>query len=632
MSLDILRILIVDPAGQISGSVKRNYNNVYTCDNPRDAMLLAKQIEPDCIICDHDVADTFLDINNGVDLLSLVGEEKKGTAKILVSSSEDFERIQKAINQAGVFRVIPKTFSDDILKDSIDSAFEYVELLRENSGLVARAEARKQYLTDLRSVLENKQKEQAQTMIESTTRVKDIKTKFEIINGLLISIQNANSIYELEKTIKDQLYGVIGVDYVKIILDQQKLPEGTPNIISTHLFCSGSNLGYIRFGRGVSSGRTDVFSSYEVELLDRVSDIVSMCVDKIIRFSNLKKLKDQWESVFNSIEEPLVVINRDFEIVQANSSFEKLTKVYDDGLLGKKCHNVMTGENVDTCCSGCNVRQTFDTGEPTGSQVNFNSGKKCYTTWAYPIFEGKEINCVIQFYKDISEQIVYKEKILYSEKLAELGIIAGSVAHEINNPIGGILSFLQIMLMETDKSTDLYEDLAEMEKAAKRCKQITDNLLHFSRQSRDEEVKDVEISAVFATLIPLVQLQIRHENIKIDLNDNSEGACVKGVFNEIVQAFLNIVNASVETIQKKGGEGFINIDVFVEGTGLIASIYDNGAKLIDDAEFQNLALFVTKKIIKGYNGQINIGQRNDAEGNYYRVCLPTVVKDGLQQL
>ena len=627
MSFNILRILVVDPSGGISNSVKNNFNNVYSSNNAREAILLAKQIEPDCIVCDYDISDSFLDIKNGVDLLTSLDVEKKETAKILVSSSEEFDKIQKAINQAGVFKFIPKPFSDSDFTDPINSAFEYIELLRENSGLVSRAEARNQYLMNLKSTLENKQKEQQETINVSDLNVRNIKNEYEIINSILTSIQSAGSVSELEQIIVDQLYEPMGVDYVKIILSQEKLPQDTPNVISTHLFCSGVNLGYIKFGRGAKSSNALVFCTSEVELLDRVSDIVAMCTDKIIRFSTIKHLKEQWDSVFNSIGEPLVVVNKAFEIVQANRSFEKFTGIEGKDILGNKCYSSVMGKEATSCCDGCNIAKTFETGLPTGSQIKLDNGKKSYTTWAYPIFEGKEINNFVQFYKDVSEQTVYKEKILYSEKLAELGIISGSIAHEINNPIGGILAFLQMMMSETDKNSSLYEDLIEMEKAAKRCKQIADNLLHFSRQSKDEEIKDVEISSIFSTLIPLVQLQIRHENININLNDKSNGASVSGVFNELVQAFLNIVNTSVELIQKKGVQGFINIDVKEEGSNLIVSTYDNGAKFIDDEEFQNLALFVTKKIITGYNGKIDIGQRNDAEGNYFWVSLPKVVKE-----
>ena len=102
MSFNILRILVVDPSGEISNSVKNKFNNVYSSTNARDAMLLSKQIEPDCIVCDYDVSDSFMDINNGVDLLTSLGTDKKEVAKILVSSSEEFDKIQKAINQAGV--------------------------------------------------------------------------------------------------------------------------------------------------------------------------------------------------------------------------------------------------------------------------------------------------------------------------------------------------------------------------------------------------------------------------------------------------------------------------------------------------------------------------------------------------
>ena len=227
----------------------------------------------------------------------------------------------------------------------------------------------------------------------------------------------------------------------------------------------------------------------------------------------------------------------------------------------------------------------------------------------------------VHFYKDISDQINYRERLVYSEKLAEIGILAGSVAHEINNPIGGIIALLQILISETKEEGRYLDDLKEMERAAQRCKQIVDNLLHFSRTSNDDEIREVEFCSVFKTLTPLIQLQIRHENIKLDIEADGAGLFVKAVFNELVQSLLNVINTSMELISKRSAPGFIKVSVKKESSMLLLEVTDNGIPVnTAGTGFGSLALFVTGKIVKGYKGS-SLFEHVDGE-NKYRLYFP----------
>ena len=260
---------------------------------------------------------------------------------------------------------------------------------------------------------------------------------------------------------------------------------------------------------------------------------------------------------------------------------------------------------------------------PAGSVVRFGDGQKSYNAWTYPIIENGVSKTAVQFYKDVSEQVIYREKLLYSEKMAEIGILAGSVAHEINNPVGGVLALLQVMMRELDKNSAMYEDLLEMEKAAKRCKQIVDNLLHFSRRSRDEDIKDIEVSSIFSSMLPVIELQTRHENIIVVLMITAT-AVVLGVFNELVQVFLNVVNTSVELIAKKGTGGKISIDINYKNEKLDVLISDNGIALdlnvlSGGGEFKSLALFVAKRILKSHNGSIDFERKYNI--NLYKISF-----------
>jgi PAS domain S-box-containing protein len=364
-----------------------------------------------------------------------------------------------------------------------------------------------------------------------------------------------------------------------------------------------------------------VFPCHEIDFLEKVTDVVAMSVEKIVRFYALEKIKKQWESSFDSIDDPIVIIDDRFNILRSNRAFAEATGENLKDIAGKKCYDVFQTKKTNIPCAGCNIKNAFATGQPVGSEVRAQSEKRFYTTWSYPVKDNDRVLSAVHFYKDISDQINYRERLVYSEKLAEIGILAGSVAHEINNPIGGIIALLQILISETKEEGRYLDDLKEMERAAQRCKQIVDNLLHFSRTSNDDEIREVEFCSVFKTLTPLIQLQIRHENIKLDIEADGAGLFVKAVFNELVQSLLNVINTSMELISKRSAPGFIKVSVKKESSMLLLEVTDNGIPVnTAGTGFGSLALFVTGKIVKGYKGS-SLFEHVDGE-NKYRLYFP----------
>jgi len=629
LSFDILvtgnesqrRIIILDQGKEDSNVLKNlilNYKfdftpAVYIAVEVTEAINLAKQFHPDCIMAYGDAGREFFCE------LERLGIE---SARILICKNPGFDDIKDAINRSGVFRIIFKPWTEEEVSSAIKSAIEYIDITRSNSCLIAKAEARNRYLLQLKETLENKGNEQQVNINTSAFTVKGMNTDFEVMNAVLCSLQGIDSIEKVERNIKKVLSEHMGIKEIKIELEHRNNATGagvaSEGFLCLPLFCSGCFLGEMIFQKD------GFFVSHEIDFLEKVSDVVAMSAEKIVRFFALEKIKKQWESSFDSIDDPIVIIDDRFNILRANRAFAETTQESLKDISGKKCYDVFQTDKKHIPCAGCNIRKAFESGQPAGSEITAQSGKRFYTTWSYPIKDSERIVSAVHFYKDVSDQVSYRERLVYSEKLAEIGILAGSVAHEINNPIGGIIALLQIIITETNELHPYYNDLKEMEIAAQRCKHIVDNLLHFSRSSRDEEVRDVEFNSIFKTLSPLIELQIRHENIKYIVESEGHGFFVKAVFNELVQSILNIINTSIELISKRQGSGFIKVSVKKDNTMLLLEITDNGIPLKNEGlGFGSLALFVTEKIVKGYRGMSYFEHVNGE--NRYRLYFPLSV-------
>jgi len=629
LSFDILvtrddshrRIIILDQGKEESSILKNLILNqkfeftpsVYIAVEPGEAINLAKQFHPDCMIAYGDAGrEFFYELERlGID-----------PAKILICKNPSFDDIKESINKGGVFRVIFKPWTEEEIYSSIKSAVEYIDITRSNSHLVAKVEARNLYLLQLKEALENKSKEQQVSINTYAFTVKGMNTDLEVMNAVLCSLQGVEKVEQIEQNLKKALHEHMGIKDIKINLEYKSNPTGkgiaSEGFLNMPLFCSGCFLGEIIFQK------EGFFASHEIDLLEKVCDVVAMSAEKIVRFFALEKIKRQWESSFDSIDDPIVIIDDRFNVLRANRAFAEATLENLRDIAGKKCYDVFQTDKTHIPCAGCNIRNAFDSGHPAGSEITAQSGKRFYTTWSYPIKDAERTVSAVHFYKDISEQVSYRERLVYSEKLAEIGILAGSVAHEINNPIGGIIALLQIIIAETNTEHPYYDDLKEMEVAAQRCKHIVDNLLHFSRSSRDEQVRDVEFSSIFKTLSPLIELQIRHENIKYTVETDGATFFVKAVFNELVQAVLNLINTSTELISKRQGSGFIKVSVKKDNSMLLLEITDNGIPLKNEGlGFGSLALFVTEKIVKGYRGMSYFEHLNGE--NRYRLYFPLSV-------
>lgn len=628
----------------LSSDVVKHKLEIYSSYSVKEFQLVSDQIQIDCLLCDYNLKSEEDKIINGVDFLVKFKQDE--CVKILLSEDLNFYELKYAINEAGIYRNIAKPYEESELRIAIEHSIEYLELIKENSRLLKNAENQNLFLQNLKLLLEKKEEKKTKAIEESGQMVKDFKIEVELMNKFLTGLQKIEDLKSVEKILLDVLFENLNVDFVKLYIqdfEEGVIPVSSDNRLNISLVCSDYKLGILSVGK-----TNEPFLDNEKSFLKKIADVVAMTAEKLIRFSVLERMKKQWEATFDSINEPLIIINSEYIVSRANIAFEKLSGVGIKNIIGKRCYSLLN-PIVDRPCSGCKVKEVFSTCTPQGAEVFLKNNSKWFTTWTYPIYYNNKVDRIVQFYKDETEKKIYREKIVHTEKLAEIGILAGSVAHEINNPIGGIIAFLQLMDRDSSISEIVKLDLKEMETAAQRCKRIVENLLHFSRKSRDEKKQKIEISNVINSLLPLVQIQIKHDNIDIVYKDDTSNVFLDGVFNELVQSLLNIVYTSIDSIflkisslyDKKSFKGLLTINTFEEAGKIFISLKDNGVLVdveeVNNAfdsdysfienvgEFKTLGMFVSYKIIKEYKG--NICFSNIDGFNEYLVSFPILNKN-----
>jgi signal transduction histidine kinase len=201
---------------------------------------------------------------------------------------------------------------------------------------------------------------------------------------------------------------------------------------------------------------------------------------------------------------------------------------------------------------------------------------------------------------DVTEERTLTEKILAKEQVAELGILVGSVAHEINNPIGGILAIGQILQKDVEPGSALAEDVNNIVQSAERCRKIIQTMLSLVRKSDDEKASLV-LGEVVQSALDLLGSEAKRLQVKVKAGVAAD-AEVMANKNRLLQVFFHLLQHALLALGEKRArssafEAFLNVDVIPGFGNIEVRIEDNGDPVKHEYEIQGSVAFTVAKMI-----------------------------------
>ena len=235
-------------------------------------------------------------------------------------------------------------------------------------------------------------------------------------------------------------------------------------------------------------------------------------------------------------------------------------------------------------------------------------------------------------------------QLVQSAKMASVGLLAGGVAHEINNPLTGVLNNVQLIKMTTDGKKDINMDdirdiLNTIEESAVRCSRITRSLLDFSHVSKGI-YENISLNDMVRKVTILIEHELRLQNITVKQEFSSELPSIYGDSQLLQQVIFDIISNAKWAIQKQPGEkgGTVtlrtsyeprkkHVCVSISDTG-IGIPQENLGKLFDPffttkpvGEGTGLGLSIVYNILKQHQGDIEVESKLN-EGTTFKIFLP----------
>jgi signal transduction histidine kinase len=227
-------------------------------------------------------------------------------------------------------------------------------------------------------------------------------------------------------------------------------------------------------------------------------------------------------------------------------------------------------------------------------------------------------------------------QLLEAQKLAAVGQLGAGVAHEINNPLAGILGNTQLLLLDRTEGDADFDALRKIEQSAKRCKEITQNLLRFSQQRDKPALRRVELNAVVRDALSLTENQIKGESItlspQLDTSTPTQVKADPGHLSQVVLALLsNARTAMMKTDTKqlslrtgeRDGRAFIEVEDTGKGIAPehLPRIFEPFFTTKDVWSNVGLGLSVAWRVITEAGGTIEV-RTEVGKGSCFTVWLP----------
>ena len=346
-------------------------------------------------------------------------------------------------------------------------------------------------------------------------------------------------------------------------------------------------------------------------------------------------------AVLEVLPSGIFVLDEKYEIIYSNLSLAEELGTSRDRLLNVPVEDVFAVSEGLTKSLDQISKDAENPGYNNQAQVTYihQDGNKTKLELVFSHFledSRSRFVCMVPSLTDLSAS---REQLRKTERLKAMGEMVSGLAHEINNPLTGVVGFANLLLESTGEDEPHREELQIIQENAQRCKDIIENMLGFMRSGQPES-SELDVNEILENAIKLTRRDLDIENIEIQRNLDPELPSIHGNRTQLEEVFVNLLNNAKDELKNHQGEDpEIRVRTQPRGDDSIKiSIEDSGSGIDPDQREEIFEPFFTTKsggggtglglpivegIINDLGGTISV-DTSELGGAQFKIILPTV--------
>lgn len=384
----------------------------------------------------------------------------------------------------------------------------------------------------------------------------------------------------------------------------------------------------------VVAGAAGVLILFEIRFSRRLEKLVNS------RTQALKRSEEKYRLLVESAEDLILTLDETARLKSVNSYTAHFFGSDAELLVDRPLSDLLSDDMARLCTKA--VERVYATARSVREEIEIRSVDP--PVWLNANFmplrnEAGDIHAVLCIARDVTENKNLQRNLIATEKLAALGTLAAGVAHEINNPLGVILGFCDLLVRKQPPGSQAYEDLKIIERQGMHCKEIVDNLLSFARDRKVSE-ESTDLNQCLEEIIKVARHSIERQNVTVTLDTARRLPPVRGDSRQLQQVFLNLMNNAVAAMPD-GGDLMISTALDKGSRRAVITVADTGCGIPEgdlerifepffttkpEGQGTGLGLFVSYGIVSSFGGSIQcdcrISKTRDRGGTTFTVKLP----------
>lgn len=393
---------------------------------------------------------------------------------------------------------------------------------------------------------------------------------------------------------------------------------------------------------GALSERADVSGGDLVAAL--AADFNSMADSTTALIGEVRARERQLSGVLNSLDDGLLVLDREFRVVAANRSLARRLSTYPEALRGRNCRDSVRHAlpcRDDEICPAARCLSTGTLQRAVYQLPASSDGGRVHEIYASPVFsDDGSTSQIVEVWRDITERVREEERLAEIERLSSLGVLASGLSHEVNTPLATTLMCSESILgrlsdqEEGSASAEALEAIrdsaATIREQVLRCRTITDQFRRFAR-GIPPDVELIDLPEVVRGVVALVKPTATAAGIQVEVEHCGIVPRVTANTEVVQHVVLNVLINAVQSFGQAGGTVVVR---FIADAGVRLQICDNGCGIPPEIQrhlfepFRSkkaggtgLGLFLSRTFMRRFSGDVRLVESVVGQGSCVEIMF-----------